>query len=235
MTHCKTTASLFAKVVLPASGLPLSDQARNYVNTDMRVSGSIFKLYDIHCKKYMGLFHSFTLSQLVEEFSITLSSRISAATDPERKTDEKKQQESSYLKPHNQRLLAHVIIYGHHRDMNKVGQILSLDGLYLQHPVQCDLAVPYKNPQYFLPPGMDMPQLQDLAIAGHLNISEDEEQLEFAQEKEVLQAFDGADGPDTYINVQQSPRLRTQLRESVNIDQDPFFSINCDIGISSRH
>ncbi|PYH38328.1 DEAD/DEAH box helicase [Aspergillus neoniger CBS 115656] len=199
-------------VNLLASGHVFSEKDAHFFYTDMRVSGSIFKLYDVHCKKYIGMFHSYILSQLVQDCDLTLSSLISPPKVLKGENHVKNHQ-GYQPRLRSQGLVAHVIIYAKHHDIYKLGRILSHDGLYLQHPIRCDPTVPYNNPQYFLPPNMDMPQLEDLTMHDDMKIADREEELGLDTKKEVLKTFDSADGPEIYRRVEQSVRLSTPLRE----------------------
>jgi len=60
-----------------------------------------------------------------------------------------------------------IILYGFHENLDPIGQQLSTQHLYLQHPLGYDTSVKYDNPHYFLPPGekLELPDLVCLEIA----------------------------------------------------------------------
>jgi hypothetical protein len=165
--------------------------------------GSLLKLYYDVSNKYAGLVDSTTLIKLGQEFKITL-----AATAIAQKKENKQTQQ---LRPRETTI--EIVIYGWYKDMDAIGKALSRDGLYLQHPIECDISVDYENPQYWLRPGSRMPKIEGIAIANTSRSALDKELLDETRIPQLLRLFDCANGPASFSEVRPSFRLRTQLKE----------------------
>ena len=70
--------------------------------------------------------------------------------------------QSKHAKGHNLSLTIHVVLYGCSSLFEHVGSFLTECGIYLQHPVNCDRNVPYKNPQCLTMATRDLINTYDL-------------------------------------------------------------------------
>ncbi|KAF9767042.1 hypothetical protein IL306_000444 [Fusarium sp. DS 682] len=104
-------------------------------------------------------------------------------------------------------------VYGLRKDMNEIGDFLEDFDLFLQHPTEYDNRLEYLNPQYLLRPGSSIPRVEDAKFQALLSQQSSDAILEEKPKSEVHQVFDSASGPSSFIQVQQSPRLRTSLQE----------------------
>lgn len=186
----------------------LPQLAQDSVPVNVRIHGDLLKFHLPKSDKYIGLLQSRTLARLAERFMVTFSPLLQRPREGI---------QSWRYRP--RKVEMHIVIYGLQTDFDEVGCSLSDDGLYLQHPSQFDADVPYKNPQFLLPPGFEMPDLKFTTIKScpRLTVS-DENSDHFNQKQmdEVLQTFDRASGPATYTKFGPSRRLKTQLQECVN-------------------
>lgn len=106
-----------------------------------------------------------------------------------------------------------IVLHGLRRDAPKVGAMLGNLGIYLQPPHGFQTPVPYSNPQYLHRPGTDTSmtayhQLVESDAVSSTVLSDDD-----PFKYQVLEVFDAAQGPETYRNVNPSPRLKTALKE----------------------
>jgi hypothetical protein len=168
-----------------------------------RICGSLLKLYYEASDKYAGLVDSPTLSRLGQDFTATLAATFIA---PAREKEQKQQ-----LRP--RQVTVEIVIYGLRKDMDAVGNFLSKDGLYLQHPKECDTRVPYVNPQYWVRPGSRMPKVEGITFEAASRSTSCKELLDETRTSQLLQLFDCANGPSTFSEVRPSLRLRTHLQE----------------------
>lgn len=112
-----------------------------------------------------------------------------------------------------------IIVYGFEQQQDEIAKILAMEDLFLQHPAEFefDRRVKYKNPQYLLPPGADMPSIENLSIytcCGGRK-TEPESRRDILGEHEKSQIFeifnttlDSVTGAPT---IEPSPRIQTQL------------------------
>jgi SWI/SNF-related matrix-associated actin-dependent regulator of chromatin subfamily A3 len=113
-----------------------------------------------------------------------------------------------------------IVVYGFLQQRFTVADILADGNLYLQHPgeTEFDRAVKYMNPQYLLPPGEDMPQVEKLSIYtccagrgvrhGPLRATLGEH-----DKNQIFKIFDTAyDSEGVMATIDPSPRLVTELK-----------------------
>lgn len=170
---------------------------------NVQVLGDVLKLFGGHPNHHVGLLNSPPLGKLAREFTVTFSAKCEKT-----KETKDKRQSLGYKDT-----LVHIVLYGLHEDLNAVGNALSEGGLFLQHPTQCDASVPYRNPQYLISPGTEMPQIEDLANGSLSTMTIVNQSLDKERTSEVFQAFETVDGPARFAPAEQSPRLRTNLKE----------------------
>ncbi|OCK85547.1 hypothetical protein K432DRAFT_318094 [Lepidopterella palustris CBS 459.81] len=106
-----------------------------------------------------------------------------------------------------------VVIYGLREDAYNVGNLLSEDDLYLQHPNECDARMTYINPQYLVRPGCEMSELHGVSFALASKSSSGNDILDEKRTIQLLQVFNYANGPTKFSKVLESPRLRTHLQD----------------------
>jgi len=102
-----------------------------------------------------------------------------------------------------------IVIYGQHCDQDNIGNILSDNKLYLQHPQFHDTSVKYENPQYFVAPGeaLEIPDDYESSNNSRVPMSK--------LVNDVLGVFEGAGITAEYSEVKASSSLSTQLKEWV--------------------
>jgi SWI/SNF-related matrix-associated actin-dependent regulator of chromatin subfamily A3 len=157
------------------------------------------------------------LSDLVRNFSVTLTATIcgkKAKPITIRGSEPKSSRLSARICP------VRIVIYGILNEKEAVADTLSSHGLFLQHPGEggYDRGVKYINPQYLLPPGEDMPRIENLKIskccAARGNSTGVRESLGELDRGEILRIFDSACDSDAGMmdTINPSPRLHTKLK-----------------------
>jgi hypothetical protein len=191
------------QVILKVSCSTKPEGTASRMPVTTRICGSLLKFYYEVSNKYAGLADSPTLSRLRQDFTATLAATFIA---PEREKEQKQQLRT-------RQITVEIVIYGLREDMDAVGNFLSKDGLYLQHPKECDTRVAYVNPQYWVRPGSQMPKVEGMAFEAASKPTSCNELLDETRTNQLLQLFDCANGPTTFSEVRPSPRLRTHLQE----------------------
>lgn len=158
---------------------------------------------DDKTNRKFGLLHSPALAKLAREFTVTFSAKCETT-----KEQKGKRQSLGYKDTP-----VHIVLYGFCEDMSAVEETLSEGGLFLQHPTEGDASVPYRNPQFLMPPGTEMPQIEDLANGSVSAVTKVDQSFDEKWASEVFQAFEGVDGPAEFAPVEPSPRLKTMLKE----------------------
>lgn len=108
-----------------------------------------------------------------------------------------------------------ITIYCKMNDVVKIGNILSDDGLFLQHPSarECGTQFKYHNPHYFVPPGSTMPRLEDLSLFSDDKTEEKPESLDEVSKARIVSIFDAAYEPSSELPaIEPSTRLTTALK-----------------------
>ena len=104
-------------------------------------------------------------------------------------------------------------VFGPKDVSSSVGDVLDDAGIYLQHPLYCDLAGPYVNPHYLVRPGASHPipsYEQELSTSTRPSLSLFNNEL---LKSSVLQAMDdSAQGPSEYSYIAPSTWIRTPLK-----------------------
>lgn len=102
---------------------------------------------------------------LVTEFAVSLTATICSKKQKVFDAEEAEQLLSNRTFPVKYCSLR-IIVYGFLRQKQEVADTLSKGDLFLQHPdpSELDRSVKYVNPQYFLPPGTEMPEIEKLSI-----------------------------------------------------------------------
>lgn len=172
------------------------------------------KLFGGKANRNVGLLNLPTLGKLMREFTVTFSAKC------EKKAKKDKRQSLGY-----QNTPVHIIIYGLHEDMNEIGNALSEGGLFLQHPTEGEASVPYKNSQFLMSPGTEMPQIKNLANGSLSTVTTMDQCSDEKWASEVFQAFETVDGPAEFDPVEPSPCLRTKLKEYVKWPWSIFITL----------
>lgn len=181
--------------------------------------GKMVRVYVGDGSTCVAILISEALSSLRRDFSVTLSAII-CGKKARSVAIQGSKPESITLKP---RICpVRIIVYGILNEKDVIADALSQAGLFLQHPGEADFdrKVKYFNPQYLLPPGEDMPQIENLNISRCCGGDEDfgapgvRESLGELEKNEILRIFDSACDFDTGLTdtANPSPRLRTKLK-----------------------
>lgn len=173
------------------------------------------KLFGGSANRNVGLLNLPALGKLIREFTVALSAKCE-------KVEVKKDQRQSLG---YQDTPVRIIIYGLHEDMNEIGNALSEGGLFLQHPTEGDASVPYKNPQFLMCPGTEMPQIKNLANGSLSTVTTMDQCSDEKWASEIFQTFETVDGPAEFDPVEPSPRLRAKLKEYVKWPWSIFITL----------
>ena len=171
-----------------------------------RTSGDLLKFYHKISNEYAGVVDSPALSRLQQDLTITLAAMF-IAPQKEKNVKGKKQQSRP------KQVTVEVVLYGLTNDTDTVGDILSKDNLFLQHPNGRDTSVPYFNPQYLVPPDSQMPEIESIVSEATSKSNLSGQLLDERCTAKLLELFNHADGPVEFPEVKPSPRLRSQLKE----------------------
>lgn len=106
----------------------------------------------------------------------------------------------------------YIVVYGHPKDSELVGQTLSDSSIFLQHPQHTEDLALYKNPQLLIRPGEEYPNIDCIEADPSTSEIEPSSEREILNDNRLDSIFDSAQGPDNYSTVESSPRLRTTLQ-----------------------
>lgn len=175
----------------------------------LNVQSSLTTVHFVHKKSnsdYMGLLDHETasaLGQIHEENDVDIRAYILH----DQKTDSK----SGGL-VWGASIPINIVVYGHPQDSELVGESLSENNIFLQHPqYKEDLAL-YKNPQYLVRPGEEYPNIECMEIEPSSSWTEPSDERWTLSENRLESVFESAQGPETYSVVEPSPRIRTDLQ-----------------------
>lgn len=167
--------------------------------------GDLFRLHLVESNRYAGLIESATLNKITSRFSVRLMVMIRNCKEKIKKSHSSKPTDVD----------VEVVIYGFRRDADSIGNLLSEDEIYLQHPTEHDHRFVYFNPQYLLRPGSEMPRVQDMDHIMSSNSSSEDDILDEKRTIQTLQVFNYANGPVVFSRASESRRLITPLQEQV--------------------
>jgi hypothetical protein len=102
------------------------------------------------------------------------------------------------------------LVYGFRKDLEEVGDFLSQNELFLQHPSFFDPAVNYDNPHYLLSPGKEI-EIPDQAHLGSQGQAGERKSTSNVV-NEISDIFETAGGPTNYSEVRVSAHLKTELK-----------------------
>lgn len=106
-----------------------------------------------------------------------------------------------------------IIVYGMQEASRDVGEVLDHAGVYLQHPLSYDTAVPYINPHYLVRPGESHPaptseEQVEASIRPSRCLSTD--QILKGEVSRLINT--SAQGPSNYSKIAPSSQMRTTLK-----------------------
>ncbi len=176
---------------------------------ELKIQGpitTVHPVYKISNSDYMGLLDHETasaLGQIHQEHDVDLRAYILH----DRKSDPKNSGVTWGAS-----IPIYIVVYGHPQDYELVGESLSKNGIFLQHPqYREDLAL-YKNPQYLLRPGEEYPSIECIDTDPSSPWIEPSNERGTWNENRLDSLFESAQGPEDYSVVEPSPRLRTSLQ-----------------------
>ncbi|QGI81252.1 hypothetical protein CEK25_007981 [Fusarium fujikuroi] len=160
---------------------------------NIRQCGSIIKLSTADTGAYAGLVADFP-SDSLHRPSVKLSALLTAPAS------------------------LRVIVLSPIEEAAEIGNLLSNNDLFLQHPSSqdieyFDLEMEYFNPHYLVIPGSRMPQLEDLAIEYNDSTSAHSLTLDEQKKSQLIGIFDTAADLSIRPTTEPSPRLQTRLKE----------------------
>ncbi|KAF8538868.1 SNF2 family N-terminal domain-containing protein [Trichophaea hybrida] len=104
----------------------------------------------------------------------------------------------------------YILVYGFRKDLEEIGDFLSQNELFLQHPSFFDPAVHYDNPHYLLSPGKEI-EIPDQAHLGSQGQAGERKSTSNVV-NEISDIFETAGGPTHYSEVRVSAHLKTELK-----------------------
>ena len=202
----------FAQVTTTAMSSFTGSSEMKQAPVSIAAYGDMLKLSFQDSNKYAGLINSSALRVLLTDWSIQFNAVLIA-------THCKQDSVSKKTKVHKPTLSrdcpVRIIVYGLASERFAVGNLLSDDGLYLQHPSisEYDRNVEYLNPHYLLRPGAQMPNLEHLSINPDSGVEKPSESLDEVNKSRFIRIFDLAHEVGGPLTVQPSHRLRSTPQE----------------------
>jgi hypothetical protein len=181
-----------------------SDGSLTPVRLQFSAGGS--RIYIDGSGKYVGLLDLEAIQILIQTYEVTLTTSLSSPRQ------NKKNSKNVLLT----KKTLHIVVYAVSNQVDQIGDFLEESGLFLQHPTEYDTRFQYINPQYLLRPGSSMPRPEHAAFQAISVISSSDRRLEDAAKDEVQQVFDLAVGPNSFSEIEPSPRIQTTLKEYVS-------------------
>ena len=178
------------------------DDAR--IDVALKVSGNSVMVRHHDSMAYGGLLRQNLARPLIKVFEQYRVTLVAFILEPPKSKDVKREIGSYQLC---------ITVYGIQEASRDVGEVLDHAGIYLQHPLSYDTAVPYINPHYLARSGGINPtptseEHVEASIRPSLCLSTD------ARLKgDVSQLIDdSAQGPSNYSKISPSSHLRTILK-----------------------
>ncbi|KAF4628635.1 hypothetical protein G7Y89_g9521 [Cudoniella acicularis] len=170
-------------------------------------SGPLLKLSTSKPAKHVGIIVAPELSEVTQGFRVTLTATLAPA---ELQCGKERDKSTTYA-----RRPVWVLVYGFSSEQDEIAKALSQGHLYLQDPFsdQIDARVPYKNPQYLLRPGSSMPEITGLALSENKGSQKTTDILSETEKSQILQMFQTETKTFDITGLQQSPRIRTALKD----------------------
>jgi SWI/SNF-related matrix-associated actin-dependent regulator of chromatin subfamily A3 len=183
--------------------------------------GKVVRIHVEGMSTRAAIFTSDALSAFVRDFSVTLTATI-CGKNAKPIAPKGLERKGGIVIP---RICpVRIIVYGIIDEKDAIADALSNGGLFLQHPseVEFDREVKYINPQYLLPPGEEMPRIEDLKVSrccvAQGNSVGLRESLGEVERNAILRIFDSAcnSGAGLMDTIKPSPRLCTKLKRYAN-------------------
>ena len=203
---------MLAQVTTAAMSTVTDNSEMKQAPVSIAVYGDMLKMTFQESNKYAGLINSLPLRTLLNDWSIQFNAVLIA---PHYKKDPVSKKAKVYKPSSSQECSVRIIVYGLASERFAVGDLLSDDGLYLQHPSisEYDRNVEYINSHYLLRPGAQMPNLEQLSINSDSGADKISECLDEANKTRFIRIFDLANEMGGPLTVQPSHRLRSTLQE----------------------
>lgn len=106
----------------------------------------------------------------------------------------------------------YIVLYSHPEDSELIGQALSENNIFLQHPQYIEDGALYRNPQYFIQPGGNYPSIECTGAGPSSSWTEPSNGCGTPKETGLDSIFESAQGPETYSTIEPSTRLITTLQ-----------------------
>ena len=132
----------------------------------------------------------------------------------------------------------YIVVYGHPQNFELIGQSLSENSIFLQHPQYKEDLELYQNPQYLLRPGEEYPRVDCIDALPPTSSTETSNEHGTLNENRLDRIFELAQGPENYAKIEPSPRLCTILqphqqkglammheKESGNLEKNDFTAL----------
>jgi hypothetical protein len=184
------------------------------VHVNIRLVDDIFKLYHHKSSKYAGLLMRPSLARLLRDYEVKLEGKLTLSDSAKTGSQGPRSKVKDVSKINSERPL-HITIYGKMDDATEIGNILSDDGLFLQHPPaqECGPQFTYHNPHYFVPPGSTMPKLEDLSLYPGDKAEGPSDPLDEVSRARFTRIFDAAcDLSSDVPAIEPSARLNRALK-----------------------
>lgn len=170
-------------------------------------------LYFEGSNTFAGIIVSKGLQDLLDRFTVKLTTTLSAKGQPEAKRTKK-----SRGKAQGRTLddaVARIVVYGKMEDKDPIRKLMADSRLFFQHPRagEAEADVPYFNPHILLRPGAQMPKIEGLPVPDSNTKARPVDQLDEVGKARVWRIFDLANGVEDVTCVKPSRRLRSTLRE----------------------
>ncbi|KAF5979480.1 helicase-like transcription factor [Fusarium coicis] len=181
-------------IILETTSSLFKDREESGTQVDLRECGSIIKLNTADKGAYAGILKASFPSDLLYRPSVRPSALLTAPA------------------------LLRIIISSHIEEASQIGDLLSKNDLFLQHPSPHDieyfeLEMEYFNPYYLITPGSHMPQLEDLAIEYNESTSNSSLALDEKKKGQLIGIFDTAADLSVRPTTEPSLRLHTHLKD----------------------
>ncbi|KAH7148333.1 SNF2 family N-terminal domain-containing protein [Dactylonectria macrodidyma] len=180
---------------------------------------SLLRVYLKDSSERIAVTISDALFRLVNEFAVTLTA--TACGRRQRAFDGREAAERAVAKIDGIKVCClRIICYGFLQQRYDVADILAKGDLFLQHPgpAEFDRAVKYMNPQYLLPPGEDIPDIEKLSIytccaRQGARSGESRDALGEHEQSQIFKIFNTTyQGGGAMATIEPSPRLVTNLK-----------------------
>ncbi|KAH7150358.1 SNF2 family N-terminal domain-containing protein [Dactylonectria estremocensis] len=181
--------------------------------------GRLMRVFLKDSSERIAVVLSDALVRLVNEFAVTLTATVCGRR--QRVFDAREAAERAIAKMTGVNVCSlRIICYGFLQQRHDVADVLAKGDLFLQHPgaTEFDRAVKYMNPQYLLPPGEDIPDIEKLSIytccAGQgARSGAPRDALGEHEQSQIFKIFNTTyEGDGAMATIEPSPRLVTKLK-----------------------